>query len=536
MTLSGNIKLLVSLFLVSSLVGCPSDPEDKPSIVDVFEPSQFGTFTYERVPDIDAQSPVDFGELDQGERGTQTIEIFNLGNDVLKIASFETTEGFSVELFEDRLPEISPNTAIPLRVTYFASDESLRRGTLTIASNDPDEPNFEIELIANQRFPCLEVSPNPLDFGVIDPDGFEVDEVEVTNCSTRSRTTFTMGELVATVGPLAFNQTTRQVYQNVALEVGESVVIPFAFTPQGTGRYEARTVFRSDDQTNPEIELVLQGRGRDLFAPQPVIDALNTERGDTATADPTGTYNGLPLDTIEFSAARSRDPEGQALTFSWALISRPMDSAAMLVRNEGVTSGMWLDLAGTYIVELTAVSDDGRVSTPATMTLYATADQDMHIQLVWDTPNDPFQQDSSGSDVDIHLLRDGGQWNQAPWDCFWQNMEPDWGVTRGVAADGSPIGYNDDPSLDIDDVDGWGPENINFDNPQNGRVYDIGVQYFDAHGYGASFVTVRIYLGGVLAYEKLRQRMTDQQFWHVADIAWPSRNITPINTVTDSTP
>ncbi len=522
---------LILLFVASfGATGCPSDPEPKP-VVDVFKTDSFGTFEYVREPDIEVPERVDFGELEVGESAMMQVEVHNSGNEVLKLASLEVTPGFELDLGEDRLPEISPNTSIVLNISYTALDEALHRGTLTIASNDPDEPVVEVELIVNQRFPCLLVEPARLEFGVVDPEEFFVKEVAVSNCSTRSRTTFSMGEIEATQGRLAFSQVDRQVYRDVRLEPGESIQIRFAFTPPTPGAYEARAIFTSDDETNPEIELTLIGRGRDLDAPQPVIDALNSERGVSAVADPTGDYFGLPLDHMELSAANSRDPEGQELTFTWALISRPMDSAAILSANDGVITDIWLDIVGTYVVELTALAADGRTSTPAIMTLHATADQDVHIQLVWDTPNDPFQQDSSGSDVDIHLLHPSGRWNEVPWDCFWQNMEPDWGVQRNGIT-----GRDDDPSLDIDDVDGWGPENINYDNPENGRVFEVGVHYFSDHGYGASFATVRLYVGGALVLEQRRQRMRDQEFWRVASISWPTGQITPINAVTSTVP
>ncbi len=524
---------LILLFVASfGASGCPSDQEPKP-VVDIFQPDSFGTFEYVREPDIEVPERVDFGEMEVGQSVVMQVEVTNRGNEVLKLASVETSAGFDlgIGLVEERLPEISPNTSIVLDVTFEAFDEQMHRGVLAISSNDPDEPLVEVELVANQRFPCLLVEPGRLDFGVVDPEEFFVDTAVVSNCSTRSRTTFSMGELRATQGRQAFSQVNRQVYRDVQLEPGESVEIQFAFTPPTSGAFEARTLFTSDDEGNPETTLTLIGRGRDLDAPQPVIDALNSERGVTAVADPTGDYFGLPLDHMELSAANSRDPEGEELSFTWALISRPMDSAAVLSANDGVLTDLWLDIVGTYTVELTAFAADGRVSTPAIMILHATADQDVHIQLVWDTPNDPFQQDSSGSDVDVHLLHQGGVWNEGPWDCFWQNMEPDWGVQRA-----GTNGWNDDPSLDIDDVDGWGPENINYDNPTSGKTFEVGVHYFSDHGYGASFATVRLYVGGALVLEERRQRLRDQEFWRVAKISWPTGQITPINAVTSTVP
>jgi uncharacterized protein YfaP (DUF2135 family) len=151
------------------------------------------------------------------------------------------------------------------------------------------------------------------------------------------------------------------------------------------------------------------------------------------------------------------------------------------------------------------------------MTLEAISNKDIHIQLVWDTPGDPNRNNNHGTDFDVHLLHPLGRWNHRPYDCFWQNMRPDWGVQ------GDP---SDDPSLDIDKVDGWGPENVNLSKPERGLSYGVGVHYFSHHGYGTRYATVRIFNSGELVTEMRRKRMVDQQFWHVADIAWPSEIVT----------
>ncbi|MFT5435214.1 MAG: hypothetical protein ACI9OJ_005931, partial [Myxococcota bacterium] len=82
------------------------------------------------------------------------------------------------------------------------------------------------------------------------------------------------------------------------------------------------------------------------------------------------------------------------------------------------------------------------------------------IRLSWD---------ANFTDVDSHLLNPGGTLFDCTTDCFFGNPAPDWG-TAGA--------WQDDPFLDLDDVDGYGPEHINLTEPQPG-VYRYVVHYWD---------------------------------------------------------
>ena len=47
-----------------------------------------------------------------------------------------------------------------------------------------------------------------------------------------------------------------------------------------------------------------------------------------------------------------------------------------------------------------------------------------------------------------------------------------------------PNGEIDDPRLDLDDVNGFGPENINIEEPEVPQDYLVGVYYYLASGSG----------------------------------------------------
>ena len=75
------------------------------------------------------------------------------------------------------------------------------------------------------------------------------------------------------------------------------------------------------------------------------------------------------------------------------------------------------------------------------------------------------------------------------------------------------------------------------DTPQESLVYQVAVHYFNDHGYRESWVTVRIYIDGVLRLEEVDELMeATDWFWEVAEIAWPSGEVTFVDRMSDSAP
>ena len=158
------------------------------------------------------------------------------------------------------------------------------------------------------------------------------------------------------------------------------------------------------------------------------------------------------------------------------------------------------------------------------------------MELLWDTPGDPDQTDvgpEAGSDLDLHFVNADeahGDANgdgiidglfDAQWDTFWFNHSPNWGRVNPSVPD--------DPSLDLDDTDGTGPENLNLMIPGVGTTYDIFVHYWSDHGFGPSTATVRVYLNGQLAFEA-HQALVNHDMWPVARIVWGVGVVAPLGT------
>lgn len=179
--------------------------------------------------------------------------------------------------------------------------------------------------------------------------------------------------------------------------------------------------------------------------------------------------------------------------------------------NIAVTNGVFSSsenvASGENIITVTATSDGIIASDTVTITVNIPT-YGIRIELTWDTDD---------TDFDSHLIRPGGDYWNIPDDCFYQNAHPDWGLS-GVT--------EDNPSLDQDDTDGYGPENITLEQPYEEGTYHYMVHYYGDHGHGPATVTVRIWINDVLVaeYSKL---MYDDEVWDCAYIDWPSGNVTP---------
>ncbi len=135
----------------------------------------------------------------------------------------------------------------------------------------------------------------------------------------------------------------------------------------------------------------------------------------------------------------------------------------------------------------------------------------LHVRLEWDTDL---------TDVDLHLLGPNGQLWTCEGDCYFSNPQPNWG---------DPNDFVDDPFLDVDDVDGFGPENINLETPAPG-TYRVVVQYWDDHGGDVPESVVEVLsFGQVVGRYGPRRTADTNDVWQVVDIDWPGLALRPVD-------
>jgi hypothetical protein len=503
--------------------------------------------TSETAPIIDSPSRVIFGRVPSGGEVSRDFTIQNVGRAPLELyqLSFENNNNeFTLCIPQGDGDEETDETClrpddaqswrdplefeqtVRLRVIYTPGDDGEDRTKLLVDSNDPQYTSapYGIEIIGNGAEPCIIVSEEDgVDFGASFIGGVASRTMTITNCSPTKELEVTGIDMTDDsdaefyVGDLPPGLPD----DKVVIDIGGTASFVLNYAPTAEAASQGTLRILSNDVAKTPLDVPVNGRGSTNVCPT----AVGKGRVQGAGGPYNATIEAIPLQTIQFSADGSGDPDdpnnANAISrYEWAIIEKPADSTTRMAPRDSIANPtLFLDLAGRYIVELTVYDQQNIPScSPARVTIVATPDEDIHYQLVWDT---------NGTDVDSHFLNPQGRWNASPWDVYYLNRSPNWG---------SRTRSDDDPSLDIDDVDGFGPENTNLDNPEN-IAYRVGAFYFSDHGRGASNVTVRIWLQTVLVFEYRGKYLTDGQFWDVATIDWgPNPSVSQIDRVTNGFP
>jgi hypothetical protein len=242
----------------------------------------------------------------------------------------------------------------------------------------------------------------------------------------------------------------------------------------------------------------------------------------TVTCPPPATTS--PLVPVTLTGAAS-DADGVIASWSWTLVSAPAGASGTFSCSSCSSTQFTPNLVGVYTVRLT-VTDNSGLTASCTTTVTARG-EGIRVEVTWNTDL---------SDVDTHFLRmaSGSPWFNTPSDCYYANRTPSWDAA----------GTADDPRLDIDDVNGFGPENVNIDVPVVSSTYRVGIHYYSSHGAGPTTVTVRIYCGdiAVTPFATYSRTLTNgagasdaNDFWRVADVRWTGPDtcaVTALDTLT----
>lgn len=346
--------------------------------------------------------------------------------------------------------------------------------------------------------PAIVVDPDEINFGVVDSGEFLTGVVTLTSAGG---VTLDVSSTEISSGESFFSLTNTAAGRYEPGDSGEMIVTYSSLGSDAIGEL----LIDSNDPDKPRVVVQLSASG------------VQNDTGERETGIPTSSPVAVcDVDPPEVLAihesatwigSSSYDTDGGTIVgYDWSLVSVPAGSSASMPGGTMNRRNFTPDVAGEYIGQLIVVDNDGNYSDPCFATLTATAGEGLWIEMFWT---------HSGDDMDLHLLDDGGVLTTNS-DCYYGNCtwgSIDWGV-RGNSSD--------DPMLDLDDIPGVGPENINIDSPARG-LYTVYVHDYPGSSYvGRNDVTVNVYIGGMLAWTDTRNINLENCYEPFVEIDIPS--------------
>ena len=124
------------------------------------------------VPAISVQqTAIDFGTIDAGQTGEQTITITNTGTADLEITGIKGEGDVSGLTFDTTMFTLAPNGSQTVTMTFPSSVEGTFSGNITISSNDPDRATQTLSvsvIVQPPPAPAIAVQQTAVNFGTIE--------------------------------------------------------------------------------------------------------------------------------------------------------------------------------------------------------------------------------------------------------------------------------------------------------------------------------------------------------------------------------
>lgn len=450
-----------------------------------------------------APDAVRYGDVGPPLTATEPVFVTNSGAADLEIDGIELHGDQGAFSFDVELPLVlEPGEERRIPVTFAPKTYRDYAGRISFTSNDRERRSPSVRLIGrgvDLPFPDIEILPSR----TIAPDyGGEV--VPVGETALMTFQIWNLGDADLRLGEIEIAGPTGQpapqfteVYDqsHAVVPPGQFAAVVYGYQPDDEVGDLGIVTIPSDDPDEPELVVQLDGNGAVV---QPIAEIACPD--EVLLTGP---------EWLHLSGAGSHDPSGyEPLQYAWTVTQRPDAADASVPLDPSTTEevDLYVDVAGTWTVELRVVNTLGAVSEPAVCSFGAVPEDGLHVELSWD---------AASADVDLHLVQAGYDLFDVPEDCNYCNKSPRW----------SAAGGDDDPRLDIDDQGGFGPENINILSPPADGAYEVRVHYFDDHGDGPVVATVKVWLEGIEVYSGDKV-LTWNQVWSVGTARWPSPTFT----------
>jgi hypothetical protein len=489
-----NVPVLACMgmcLIAAAMAGCDDDGITALKPAGVFDPAT-----------------IDFGEVTIGTTGSRAVLLKNTGTSVLSIDSIEVPAPFAIAATKGVLANLllPLGESVELNVTFMASVEGLQTATI-IARSGQLEIKLEVTATGvHGLLPDLSIAPSSLDFGTVALGSSDVGKVTVTNAGMAP------GMIVKAVlaSRMADSMAGDEYFATInyphEVAAGATSDVDIVFAPQVAGARPDTLTFITS--TGRELVLVLSGEGLvpqgNLVCSPSNVNFGQVERGSTKTENVGCTAMGGPVRLVSGQVPGGQTDFGLPVPVTTVDINAGSSVAIPVTFTAAgaprvLNSNLSLNYNGSAGVSTLNVPLTAEVIPPPPS---ATA---ISLILRWNT---------NMTDVDLHLVKPGGTtFDFLGSDCYYASKNPDWNIMND---------NSDDPFLDVDDIDGNGPEEINLQTTAPGR-YDVYVHYFNDRFSGPSNATLDVFVAGQMV-NSISQNLTCNDLWHAGTIDWDGTN------------
>ena len=388
---------------------------------------------------------VDFGEVPVGMSKAIPVVLKNTGRPVLTIDRVEVPADFNLRgvkgLLEGR--KLASGESIDFELAFFPMAEGARVEQVRVHSEDLV---ITLDITATgviRQVPVLSLMPSTIDFGTVAVNTTQQASVTVHNTGTAPGV-LSRAVLLSSGTDIRAGDPYLTSSLPLTIPAGGTATLDVVFTPQQPIAYNDILFLHTPDGSHAPLELTLGGTGLtpagNIVCNPSRLAFGQVERGTSTTQSVSCSAMGGavriinaatddPMFRLPTPVANADLTAGQAITIDVAFYPEGLPRPVM--------GNLVIDYNGASGVQQTVVVLTGEVIPPPPDVTALTA------ILEWNT---------NFHDVDLHLVRGGG----TPFsndDCYYANLSPDWGV---------PGDTSDNPFLDVDDLDGYGPETINL--------------------------------------------------------------------------
>ncbi|MBM4387117.1 MAG: hypothetical protein FJ088_05220, partial [Deltaproteobacteria bacterium] len=455
--------------------------------------------------------------------------------------SYSTLDAKTGVKFEKPLV-IKSNQSIPVGVKYSPTIPDPIEATIRFFTNDPlyPEPDgYEVTLLANVGGPCISLVPPSLEFGGVVITNLSAMKTEIKNCGDSPLEIYSIELSTDSSKDFGLDKTQIPGYATISkekpliLQSGSKAILIVKYFPeevkkdtQGKIVEDQGRVLIENNSFSQTVEVPLNGTA--IGSDCPVADFIMYDGAKQLNdKDTVKVMTQIKLKNTSYDP----NPLGGIAYYEWSVEQPPDATFKFTPSNQWPDPTFPLNVSGAYTFRLKVINKNGIPScNVAEKTVFSKSGEGIHIELTWTTPNDPNQTDECpecGSDLDVHFVhpyaagqdldKDGkpdGYFDcpDIVYDAFWFNPHPHW------VEGGNPA--TQDPNLDLDDTNGLGPENMRLNEPEEGTTYKVGAHYWNDHGFGISYATIKIYINGELKWKKEKVKMMNLDMWDAALIKW----------------